>query len=138
MATNAKLGAGSSLKLGDGASPQVFTTIAEVLRCGSIGVTAAEIEVTHLSSTAKEYIGALPEGATVEFQLNFVGGTQQNALRDGVRTTKDFQMQFSDNTQASFSMVILGFMRDETTPEAQLTATVNGRITGPITWSVYT
>lgn len=138
MATNAKLGAGSSLKLGDGASPQVFTTIAEVLRCGSIGVTAAEIEVTNLSSTTKEYIGALLEGATVEFQLNFVGGTQQNALRDGVRTTKDFRMQFSDNTQAAFSMVILGFMRDETTPESQLTATVNGRITGPITWSVWT
>lgn len=138
MATNAKLGAGSSLKLGDGASPEVFTTIAEVLRCGAIGVTAAEIEVTHLSSTAKEYIGALPEGSTVEFQLNFVGGTQQNALRDGVRTTKNFRMDFSDNTRASFKMVILSFMRDETTPESQLTATVSGRITGPIAWTTFT
>jgi len=47
-------------------------------------------------------------------------------------------MEFSDNTKATFSMVILGFMRDETSPESQLTASVNGRITGPITWGVYT
>ena len=138
MATNAILGAGSTLRLGDGASPEVFTTIAEVLRCGAIGQSAGEIEVTHLSSTSKEYIGALPEGSTVEFSLNFVGGTQQNALRDGVATTKNLQMQFSDNTQASFAFVVLGFSRDETTPESQLTATISGRITGDITWGTYT
>jgi hypothetical protein len=138
MATNAKLGALSSLKLGDGASPEVFTTVAEVLRVGSIGQSASEIEVTHLSSTSKEYIGGLSESSTVEFSLNFVGGTQQNALRDGVGDTKNFVMQFSDNTQASFAFVVLGFARDETSPEAQLTATVNGRITGDITWGIYT
>jgi len=138
MATNAILGAGSSLKLGDGASPEVFTKIAEVLRVGAIGQSAAEIDVTSLDSTAKEYIAALPDGETVSITMNFVGGTQQNALRDGVRTTKNFVMEFSDNTKATFSMVILGFLRDETSPESQLTASVNGRITGPIVWGVYT
>jgi hypothetical protein len=138
MATNAILGAGSSLKLGDGASPEVFTKIAEVLRVGAIGQSAAEIDVTSLDSTAKEYIAALPDGETVSITMNFVGGTQQNALRDGVRTTKNFVMEFSDNTQATFSMVILGFLRDETSPESQLTASVNARITGPIVWGVYT
>jgi hypothetical protein len=138
MATNAILGAGSSLKLGDAGSPEVFTKIAEVLRVGAIGQTAAEIDVTSLDSTAKEYIAALPDGETVSITMNFVGGTQQNALRDGVRTTKNFVMEFSDNTKATFSMVILGFMRDETSPESQLTASVSGRITGPIAWGVYT
>ena len=136
--TQAILGAGSSLRLGDGASPEVFTKIAEVLRVGAIGQTAAEIDVTNLDSTAKEYIAALPDGETVSISMNFVGGTQQNALRDGVRTTKNFQMQFSDKTQASFKLVILSFMRDETSPESQLTASVTGRITGPITWGTYT
>jgi hypothetical protein len=136
--TQAILGAGSSLRLGDGASPEIFTKIAEVLRVGAIGQTAAEIDVTNLDSTAKEYIAALPDGETVSITMNFVGGTQQNALRDGVRTTKNFQMRFSDKTQASFKMVILGFMRDETSPESQLTASVSGRITGPITWGTYT
>jgi hypothetical protein len=136
--TQAILGAGSSLRLGDGASPEIFTKIAEVLRVGAIGQTAAEIDVTNLDSTAKEYIAALPDGETVSISMNFIGGTQQNALRDGVRTSKNFQMRFSDNTQASFKMVILGFMRDETSPESQLTASVSGRITGPITWGTYT
>lgn len=137
MSTNAVLGATSSLKLGDGASPEVFTTIAEVLRCGPIGQQTAEVEVTHLSSTSKEFIGGLPEGATVEFGLNFVGGTQQTALRDGIGSTKNFKMEFSDNTSASFAFVILGFMRGETSPEAQLTATVNGRITGNVVWGTW-
>lgn len=137
MATSAVLGANSSLKLGDGASPEVFTTIAEVLRCGPIGQSTSEIEVTHLSSTSKEYIGALPEGSTVEFSLNFVGGTQQHSLRDGVGDTQNFKMEFADNTSASFAFVVLGFTRDETTPEAQLTASVNGRITGDITWGTW-
>ena len=136
MATDAKLGAGSLLKLGDGLSPEVFTTIAEVLRVGPIGQSAAEIDVTHLESTAKEYIGALPDGDTVEFEMNFVAGnTQQQALRDGVRATKNFEMAFSDSSSASFAMVILAFQRGETTPEGQLTATVSGRITGDITWA---
>lgn len=136
--TVAILGAGSQFMLGDGASPEVFTKVAEVLRVSSIGQTAAEIDVTNLDSVAKEYIAALPDGETVEIQMNFIGGTQQNALRDGVRTTKNVKMRFSDKTQASFKLVILSFIRDETTPDSQLTASVSGRITGAITWGIYT
>lgn len=136
--TVAILGAGSQFMLGDGASPEVFTKVAEVLRVGSIGQTAAEIDVTNLDSVAKEYIAALPDGETVDIQMNFIGGTQQNALRDGVRSTKNVRMRFSDKTQASFKLVILSFIRDETTPDSQLTASVTGRITGAITWGVYT
>ena len=136
MTTNAKLGAGSSLKLGDGASPETFTLIAEVLRTGPIGQTVPEVDVTHLSSTAKEYIGGLPDGEQVEFELNFIAGnTQHHALRDGVGTVKNVKMEFADESEASFSVLILGFMRGETTPEGQLTASVQTRITGDITWA---
>jgi hypothetical protein len=135
--TSAVLGAKSKFMLGDGASPEVFTKVAEVLRIGAIGATAPEVDVTNLDSDAKEYISGLPDGETVEIQMNFVGGTQQNALRDGVGSTKNIRVQFNDNTQAAFAWVILGFMRDETTPESQLTATVTGRITGSITYSTW-
>ena len=53
--TLAVLGSGATLQLGSGASPQVYTTIAEVLRCGPIGSTNPEVDVTNLDSTAKEY-----------------------------------------------------------------------------------
>ena len=133
--TQAKLGAGSQLKLGAGETP-TYTTIAEVLQIGPIGSTTSEVDVTNLDSTAKEYIGGLPDGGSLEFKVNWLAGnTQQNALRDGVGTTKPFQVAWSDNSGATFSMVILGFTRDETSPEGQLTASIQGRITGAITWS---
>jgi len=136
--TSAVLGANSALQLGSGASPQVYTTIAEVLRCGPIGSTAPEVDVTNLDSTAKEYIGGLPDGASVEFDVNFIAGnTQQEALRDGVGNTINLKMVWSGSPESSakFDLVLLSFMRGETTPESQQTATISGRISGDITWT---
>lgn len=134
--TSAVLGANSYLKLSDAASPEVFTTIAEVLNVGPIGSVAPEVDVTNLDSTSKEYIGGLPDGQQVEFECNWIAGnTQQEALRDAVGSTKHFKMVWSDASEADFQMVILSFMRSETTPESQLKATISGRITGDITWA---
>ena len=135
--TAAVLGAGSSLKLGNGASPEVFTTIGEVLRCGPIGSTTPEVDVTNLDSTAKEYIGGLPDGASVEFEGNWIKSAQQTSLRAAPGTTHNFTMEWSDSpaSSASFAMVILGFNMGDTTPEGQLTFSVSGRITGAITWA---
>ena len=134
--TAAVLGALSQLKLGDDASPQVYTLIAEVLNVGSIGSTAPEVDVTNLDSTAKEYIGGLGDGESVDFELNWIAANvQQEALRDAVGSTKHFQMVWSDASTADFQMVVLGFSRTGTTPEEQLKANVTGRITGAITWA---
>ena len=135
--TAAVLGAGSALKLGNAASPEVFTTIAEILRCGPIGSITPEVDVTNLDSTAKEYIGGLPDGASVEFEGNWTKSAQQTGIRTAVGTTRTFRMQWADSpmTSATFSMVILGFNMGETTPESQLTFSVSGRITGAIAWA---
>lgn len=134
--TDAVLGAGSALKLGDGASPEGFETIAEILRMGPIGFTVPEVDVTNLDSTAKEYIGGLPDGNQVEFEMNWVANnTEQEALRSAKGATKNFRVEWADETQADFAMVVLDFQMGETTPETQLTARVSGRITGDITWS---
>jgi hypothetical protein len=133
--SGAKLGARSQLKLGAG-SPLTYTKIAEVLQIGAITETTTEVDVTNLDSDAKEYIGGLPDGGTLDFKVNWLAGNvQQQALRDGVGTTKQFQLEWSDESGAAFSMVVLGFTRDETSPETQMTATIQGRITGAITWS---
>lgn len=135
--TAAVLGAGSALKLASLASPAVYTTIAEILRCGPIGATTPEVDVTNLDSTAKEYIGGLPDGSSVEFEGNWIKSTQQTGLRDAVGTTRSFRMEWADSpsSQATFSMVVLGFEMGETTPESQMTFSVTGRITGAITWA---
>ena len=136
--TSAVLGSLAQFKLGDGASPIVYTKVAEVLRVGEIGSTAPEVSVTNLDSTSQEYIGGLVDGNQFEIEMNhLVGNTEQELLRDGVGVTKVIQMTWNDspNTNASFSAVVLDFSRGETTPEVQLKSTCSFRITGDITWS---
>lgn len=138
--TSAVLGSGSTLQIGSGASPQVYSTIAEVLRCGPIGSTNPEVDVTNLDSTAKEYIAGLADGNSVEFEMNFIAGnTQQESLRTSQAAGDTVNMRMvwstSPNTSAVFEMVLLTFEMGETTPEQQLTAMASGRISGSIAWS---
>ena len=137
--TSAQLGSGATLKLGSGASPQVYTTIAEVIRCGPIGSTNPEVDVTNLDSTAKEYIAGLADGNNVEFDMNFLGNNaQQVSLRtsQAAGSTVNVQMTWptSPNSVATFDLVLLGFEIGETTSEAQVSASCSGRISGSITW----
>jgi len=138
--TVAVLGKNATLQLGSGASPQVYTTIAEVLRCGPIGSTNPEVDVTNLDSTAKEYIAGLADGNNVEFDVNYIAGnTQQDSLRtsQAAGSTVNLRMvwQTSPNTNAQFDLVLLGFQMGETSAETQVSATVSGRISGSIYWS---
>jgi len=138
--TVAVLGSGATLGLGDGASPQVYTTIAEVLRVGPIGSTNPEVDVTNLDSTAKEYIAGLADGNTVEFDMNWVtGNTEQVSLRTSQAAGDTVNLQLtwptSPQTVAQFDLVLLAFEMGETTPESQITASVSGRISGAIAWS---
>lgn len=137
--TSAVLGSGATLQLGSGASPQVYTTIAEVLRCGPIGSTNPEVDVTNLDSTAKEYIAGLADGNTVEFDVNYIQGTQQQSLRtsQAAGNTVNIRMvwPFSPETRAVFDLVMLTFEIGETTPEGQITASFSGRISGSISWT---
>jgi len=138
--TSAVLGKNATLGLGSGASPQVYTTIAEVLRVGPVGSTNPEIDVTNLDSTAKEYIAGLADGNTVEFEMNWVqGNAQQQALRTAAASgsTENFRLawQTSPNTIAQFDLVILNFEMGETSAEMQITARVSGRISGSIVWT---
>lgn len=138
--TVAVLGSGATLQLGSGASPQVYTTIAEVLRCGPIGSTNPEVDVTNLDSTAKEYIAGLADGNSVEFDVNWISSnTQHTTLRSSTAAGSTVHIKMvwptSPETTAVFELVLLSFEMGETTAESQLTASISGRITGAITWS---
>lgn len=137
--TSAVLGKNATLGLGSGASPQVYTTIAEVLRVGPVGSTNPEVDVTNLDSTAKEYIAGLADGNTVEFEFNWVqGNTQQRSLRTsqaaGSTVNLELRWQTSPNTIARFDFVLLTFEMGDTAPEQQVTGRVSGRISGSISW----
>jgi hypothetical protein len=131
----AKIAAGPLLKLGDGASPEVFSLVAEVTQLGEIGQTAPEVEVTPIDATERLYIGGLKEGNSVGFTLSYVAANATHkTLRDSLGQRKNFTVEWVDGSSAEFTLVINNFARGETTAEGVLTANLEGRITGDITY----
>lgn len=82
MATSAISAHGTQLKVGDGADPEVFTTIAEVKDISGPPQTMDTEEVTnHDSGGWKEYIPTLLDAGEVTFDVNYTGDTSQTSLR---------------------------------------------------------
>lgn len=140
MSTSAFLGSGTLLKIGDGASPEVFTTIGEVTSIGNFGQENDLVEVTHLQSTAKEYIYGLPDGVEVPIACNYLPtNAQQVALlaAQAARTTKNFKLVMpSGGGSLTFSFAALARKWDlNFTPNdgVKLNAglKISGAITGP-------
>lgn len=73
MADKTLIGAGSQLKMGDGADPEVFAKIAKIIRIDPITQTRATVDATTLDSTAREYTGALPDGDEFNVEAQFIG-----------------------------------------------------------------
>src|SRR5688572_24654951 len=71
VATTGFTGIGAALKIGDGASPEVFTAIGNVTSFG-IEQNADQIDATHLGSTSgfREFKQGF-KSATVNFELHF-------------------------------------------------------------------
>jgi hypothetical protein len=138
--TAAVKGIGTTFGVGDAASPEVFTTIAEILTISGPNISAEEIEVTNLDSPNdfKEYISGLKDGGTIDLEVNWIKGTQQVALRDAIAAgTKDnYELTFptSPVTTAVFLGLPLsmGFSAD---PASQVTASISIRIDGVINWT---
>ena len=136
--TSAVLGLGTALKVGDAASPEVFTTIAEVLTISGPQLTAEDVEVTNMDSTAKEYISGIADGGSINFELNWIAQTQQTTLRNDVEagTARNYKVVFptSPNTTASFNARCTEFSMTAE-PNTQVRATANLKISGSVTWS---
>jgi len=122
------------LKLGDGGTPEAFTTIAEVMDISGPELSADTEEVTSHSSTDgwKEKIITLLDGGDVTFELNFIptGATHSYAaglLKDlANRTRRNFQHVFPNvgATTWSFSAYVTKF---------PVRAPVNGVLRVPVT-----
>lgn len=80
MATGAKTGNKTEFRRGDGASPEVFTLVPEVRGTITVGEERSEIDATNFDSDAVERIGDLPDGATLDIEMNYKNHAQQNNL----------------------------------------------------------
>lgn len=95
MATSAQSSHGTQFQVGDGAEPEVFTTVAEVRDITGPGNTVDTLEVTnHDSGGWKEYIAMLSDGGEVSFDLNYYGDASQSAMRtdQAAKTLRNYQV----------------------------------------------
>lgn len=74
MTTQAAIGYGVLLKLGNAATPETFTTVAEVTSITPPGFSRDSVDVTHMQSTDRfrEFIPGLIDAGEVSCELNYV------------------------------------------------------------------
>jgi hypothetical protein len=95
--SEAQLGYGTKLRMGDGGSPQSFVEIGEV---GDFedGDTIELVEVTNHQSpnSRREYIAGLKDGAEISFPVNYLPGhathNRATGLRGKIGEVLDFQI----------------------------------------------
>lgn len=134
---NAIVTQGFKLEIGNGSSPIVYTEVGEVTSFDGFDGQASEIDVTHLQSTAKEFLMGLQDEGTFSVDVNFL---PDDAGQDAMRTAKGtgliqpFRVTFSDTTTATFQGFVLS-----ATVSGGVDAKVDGsfaiRISGEVTWS---
>ena len=138
MSSNALEAQGMLIKIGNGASPQVFTTISEIKTFSGPTGSAAVIDVTDLSSTAKEKRMGLADEGQLSFTINYIPDNTQHTLLRTQRASReetDFKMVFTDDSPSttwSFSAFVTGFAVSgavDNVVEANVTLEITGSIT---------
>ncbi len=137
MATQAVTAHGTLLKVGDGAVPEVFVTIAEVLDISGPGTTLNTEDATnHDSGGWREPVPTLLEGGEVTFDINYYHGTTQTSMRQDMeaRTRRTYQMVLPTTPieTLKFNGYVTNF--EYSAPvEGILRASCTIMVTGPIT-----
>ena len=146
MAKRALLSKGTALKIGDGDTPEEYTTIEGVQSFTVPAVTLDDIEVTDLQSEAKEYIGGLGDAGDLSFTLVLKTAETGNGYEAGQALlesyvgdglTHNFQVVLPApfNTTYGFAAFVKQFQPEANTNQA-LTASVTLRISGAVTKTV--
>lgn len=137
MSSNALEAQGMLIKIGNGLSPETFATIKEVKTFSGPGGSAAVIDVTDLSSTAREKRMGLKDEGQLNFTINYIPSDTQHALLRTQRSNRQltsFQLVFTDagNMTWDFEAYVSGFSVSgavDGVVEAQVTLEISGSIT---------
>jgi len=136
MASNAINVQGTLVQRGDGGSPEVFTTVAEITGIPSLGGAAPGFtEITHLLSTRKEWRRGLADEGEITLPMTLDTGDAAQIglwgdLDSGV--TRNFKITFVNGKTVSFSAIVAQLpIKGE--KDGVLTVDAVLRITGAIT-----
>jgi predicted secreted protein len=133
MATSARIGHGSLFKIGNGASPEVFTTVAEVTGITPPAMSRDSIDATHSESPDgwREFIGGLKDGGEVELTLNWVPGSATTILlmSEIAAAAGNKQITFPNGEIFSFAALCTN-IGPEAPVDGKMEATVSYKVTG--------
>lgn len=120
-------------------SPSAFSNIANVVGFQGPGGSASVIDVTNLSSVAKEKLMGLPDEGQFTLDLNLdPDDSSHQALRNArsARTRTEFKITLSDTTPSTavFYGYVLGFQITGRVDDA-VKAAVTIEIDGAVSWA---
>lgn len=102
--SDAIAGIGTVFKIGDGASTEVFTAVAEVNSINGLNVTRKVIDVTSLDSTGgyDEFIGGSRDPGEAVLSMNFTLDNYVTFLAEiDEDDSRNFQIVFSDTGEST-------------------------------------
>lgn len=142
MASIAIIATGTLLKKGDSASPEVFTTVPEVMRLNGPSIRFDLLDVSshdNGGSNFREYIPGFADGDSISFEINFKpSNTVQKSIRVDAeaRTRRNYQVVFPDTPDNTVRIATF-VERFLPTADAGAVLKANGslKITGAPTWS---
>ncbi|MFV1982997.1 MAG: hypothetical protein ACC657_05590 [Thiohalomonadales bacterium] len=102
MSINALASQGMTVSVGDGASPEIFTVIPELSDISGPDGSAGEIEVTDLSSTAKEFIRGLTDNGNISGTMmyipkNTVHAQLRSDFASATEIARNYRLHFTDS-----------------------------------------
>jgi len=118
-----------------GTSPSNYTPVGEITSFSFFDGSAAEIDVTHLQSAAKEWIMGLQDFGTGTLECNHLpDDTGQDLMRaaKASRDIQDFKITLSDTTIYTFRGYVLSNPISGGV-DAKVDGTFNIRISGDVT-----
>lgn len=141
---SALAGIGTLLKVGDGASPEVFSAVAKVSSISGPNMTAETIDVTSHDSANyyREFISGLKDGGEVKFDIFFSPSEATHGTATGLlkffedRAVKSWKIEFpvSPVKTWAFAGVVTAF-ENQAPVDGAITAAVTIKVSGKPTLS---
>lgn len=138
MSNNALPAQGCLLQVGDGASPEVFTTIADITNFSGPDGSKSEIDTTDVAATAKTFLGGLPDLGSVQFSMNYIPTNAQHAqvrsdYLSSTSVSRNYKVVYSDSPQSEqiFTGYVSSFAPD-VQADAALVASGSIRVTASV------
>lgn len=127
-------GRGTALQRGDGATPEVFTTIANVTSINPPSMERETIDVTaHDSEDGwMEFVGGLKDGGEVSADVNYDPSEHDVLVADfDDENPRNYRIVFpdADATTWSFQAILTGF-EPEAPYDDKLAASLTWKVTG--------